>query len=598
MKKQYTVHKKAGFGFRAILAAVFLMGSFAERASAQWQTVSYALKGGWNSIYLHGDAGYAPIESLFPNAGATAVIQEVWRWNPNPDQVQFTDSPLIPATGTPEWSVWIRGGVANTLNTLNGQTAYLVKCSGAGTTSHPAVTIKQSPRLPGNTWVRNGANFLGFPAFWNGNSYPLFSNYFATFPAAIAANARVFRYVGGDLGAGNPLQIFSPATERLDATQAYWFSAEVVGNFSSPLSISLSTADGMDFGRNGSIITARLMNRSAAAMTVTISPVASSSAPAGQEDLSGSTNNVGLPTGNVPVTRRAFDAGTGQWVETLISSSYTQAIGPGGSVELSFGIDRTAMTAASPGALYASLLRMTDNMLYDILVPVRARKTSLSGLWVGDALVKAVESKPAADAVTASARPYPLRYILHVADDGTARVLSQVYLGRLSTPGNNFGVCTKEAGLLGTEKAKAARICAVHLPLDRVLDGSVGSGSVAVPGTLSRSISLPFDDPTNPFVHKYHPDHDNKDPRGQPLSAGKESYSVTREVTFTFTSTPPPGSTVTSGWGSTVIGGNYAEVIHGLHKDSAGVGAGNGLNIKGTFELRRISELGSISINP
>ena len=61
---------------------------------------------------------------------------------------------------------------------------------------------------------------------------------------------------------------------------------------------------------------------------------------------------------------------------------------------------------------------------------------------------------------------------------------------------------------------------------------------------------------------------------------------------------PISGSTVTTGWGSSVIGGTYAETIQGLHKDTTGVGTGDGLHITGTFELRRASEIGSISIIP
>ncbi len=30
---------------------------------------------------------------------------------------------------------------------------------------------------------------------------------------------------------------------------------------------------------------------------------------------------------------------------------------------------------------------------------------------------------------------------------------------------------------------------------------------------LTRTIQIPYNDPTNPFVHQYHPDHDNKDAR-------------------------------------------------------------------------------------
>lgn len=577
----------------------------AATASAQWQTTTYTLKGGWSSMYLSGDASHASIETLFPNSGVTANVQEIWRWNPNPNQVGFIESPLIPTSGTPEWSVWVRGGSANTLGALTGPAAYLVKCAGTSANSY-SVSVKQSPALPTTSWVRNGANFLGFPSRLN-STYPLFSTYFSTFPAAFAANTKIFKYVGGDLGAGNPIQIFSPSTERVDATQGYWFSAEVVGTFYAPADVTLSTGGVMDFGRTGSVITARVMNRSSAAITLTITPVPSESAPAGQEDISGSSNNAGLPTGTVPVTRRTINSGTGQWEETLITAAYTEAIGPGATVELSFGIQRTAMTTASSGALYTSLLRLSDSSnLFDIPIPMRARKTSLAGLWIGDAEVTAVESKAANDAVTPVKRAYPLRYILHVADDGTARVLSQVFVGKLASVGNNFGLCTKEAGLLSTDRKNATRITSIHMPLDRVLDGVVdsvnpeeaGSGSVALPGVLTRKIIVPFDDAVNPFVHRFHPDHDNKDAKGAALTAGKESYTIKRTVTFTFTTSPPPGSAVTSGWGSSVIGGTYAEVIDGLHKDSTGVGAGDGLHVTGTFELRRVSEIGSLTVSP
>lgn len=562
----------------------FLFFIIGTTAQAQWQTTTYALKGGYNSIYLHGAATHATMEQLFPNSGDTANVQEVWRWNPNPTQVQFTTTPLLPTQGTPEWSVWVRGGGANTLQNLTGPAAYLVKCAGTASNTYN-VPIVHKPAPPSSTWVRNGANFLGFPTKLNGN-YPFFSNYFATFPAAIAANAKIYKYVGGELSASNPIQVFSPAAERLDRNQAYWFESEVVGNFYAPVHVTLSLTGGLDFGRNGSIVTARVLNRTASVMTLTIAPVASNAAPAGQEAI----------TGPVPLTRRVFNTGTAAWEETPIAAAYNEVIAPQSAVELSFGIDRVAM-GGDPDAYFASMLRLTDAAnLFDILIPATARKTSLAGLWIGEARVSAVESKAQADAITPVSRAFPLRYLLHVADNGTARVLSQVFLGQLAAAPHDFGICTKEAGLKADTKDKAARIVATHMPLDRVL--TAGSGSVAIPGALSRTITVPFDDPVNPFVHQYHPDHDNKSPTGAALIAGQESHTVTREVTFTFTAAPPEGSTATGGWGSAVIGGTYAEVIHGLHKDSAGVGTGDGLHLTGIFELRRVSELGAISVTP
>ncbi|MDB6137435.1 MAG: hypothetical protein JWO94_507 [Verrucomicrobiaceae bacterium] len=558
----------------------------AVTAHAQWQSPSYALKSGWNAIYLHGDATYAPPATVF----ASSHVAEVWRWNPNPNQVQFTTTPLIPSSGTAEWTVWKSDGSVTALSQLLGQTAYLVKCD-ATTPAGYTLPIAQRMLPPTTNWVRNGANLMGFPSKLNSGAYPLFSNYFSTFPAVIAANVKIFKYVGGDLGAANPLQVFAPTSERLDRNQAYWFDSEVVGNFYAPVDISVSNRDGLDFGRTGAIITVNLLNRSSTASTVTIAPVASGTAPAGQESV----------FGGVPVTFRTYNAGTSAWTEAPITSAITQVIGPNSTVTLSFGINRAdaTMTGAPPESFFASLLRFTDSAnLYDIQLPVRAHKASLAGLWIGDAQVTDVESKGPITSPgtglsapttpgTATGNAYPLRYIFHVADDGTVRLLSQVYMGTLAAAPNAVGICTKESGLKSDSLASARRIVSAHLPLDRVL--TAGSGSFALPGTLARTITIPFDDPVNPFVHEYHPDHDNKSAAGAALPSGQESYTINRAVSFTFSATAPPGVTAT-GYGSKVIAGTYAETITGLHKDS--------IVISGTFQLNRVSETGSITVIP
>ena len=537
-------------------------------AHAQWQSTTYTLKSGWNAIYLHGDASYAPPATLF---AAYPAVQEVWRWNPNPTQVQFTTSPLIPSAGTAEWTVWKSDGSVTALSQMVGQMAYLVKCSAA-----ISVTIPQKVMPPSANWVRNGANLMGFPSKLNSSVYPTMGSYFATFPAAIASNVKIYKYVGGDLGAGNPFQIFSTASEKLDRNQAYWFDSEVVGNFYAPVEISLSTGSGLDFGRTGSVVTVRLLNRSAATSTVTIAPVASNAEPTGQEAVAGS----------VPLTRRVYTAATNTWTETPITSSYTEVVGPNAAVELSFGIDRgnATMTTAAANALFASQLRFTDSAgLYDIQLPATARKASLAGLWIGDALVSGVENKAAGYSGTSTSQTYPLRYIIHVDDDGSARVLSQAFLGKLAAEPHDLGICTTEGGLYAAEKASASRIVAAHLPLDRVL--ASGTGSFAMGGTLTRTISTPFNDPASPFVHQYHPDHDNKSGTTA-LVSGQESYDISRALTFTFAATAPVG-TASTGYGSSVIAGTYAETITGLRKDT--------LTVTGTIELRRVSEIGVLT---
>lgn len=546
-----------------LLAISFMLAS---HASAQWQTTTYSLKGGWNAIHLSGNATYDSIDTLLPPS-----VLEVWRWNPNPTQVQFTQSPLLPSAGTPEWSVWKRGDSVNSsLSQLTGQASYLVKCSGTSADTY-SVSLLQSPLPPSNKWVRNGANLMGFPTYANGTTYPLMGSYFATFPLATAANTRIFKYTGGDLGASNPLQVFSPASERLDRTKAYWFSAEVVGDFYAPVEISLSSESGLTFGRSGSIVTAYIRNRTAANVTLTFSNDPSEAAPSGQTGI----------TGQVPLTLRSYNTSSLQWEETPVSSSFQRVIAAQSTIEIQFGINRadSTMAGAPAGAFFASFLRVRDGgNLFDIYLPASATKSSLAGLWVGDISLNQVDGG-------GTPREFPLRTLLYVADNGSVKLLSKVFIGKLAAASNEIGVCTDESLLDSASLATAQRLVSAHMPLDQAI--SFGSGGVSLPSSISGHIQTAYNDPTSPFVHQYHPDHDNKNPRGAPVPAGVESYSVNRACTFNFTSSPPSGSSASSGWGSSVIGGTYQEVITGLKSTS--------ITLTGTFELRRATEIGTLT---
>ena len=354
----------------------------------------------------------------------------------------------------------------------------------------------------------------------------------------------------------------------------------MVSDFYAPLEITPSNLAGLVYGRNGSQVTVRVRNRSSATVTLTVTPTASATAPVGQDQW----------TAAVPLTRRTFNSGTNSYDFIEVTAPFTVVLAPQASSELVFGVKRESITGPD-NSLYASLLRFTESSnLLEVLLPVSARVTSLAGLWVGDVAVTNVESKAVGFTGTATKSPYPLRVLLHVDDAGTARVLSQVFLGRLAPAPYAPGIATKETHLKADEKANAQRFVATHLPLDQVL--ATGTGSVALGQTLVRTVEILANAPTNPYVHTYHPDHDNKDSRFALLpttSAGSlESPTIGRTFSFTFSPTPLPTSSPL-GWGSTVLGGTYAETITGVHKDP--------LTVSGTFELRRVSELGSITTN-
>jgi hypothetical protein len=168
-----------------------------------------------------------------------------------------------------------------------------------------------------------------------------------------------------------------------------------------------------------------------------------------------------------------------------------------------------------------------------------------------------------------------------VDDAGRATLLSQAYIGTLASNPNVRGVTTSEAGLKQDQLGSAMRLTAAHMPLNRAVTAAGGFGAGA---TLTGIINLPFNDPTNPFVHQYHPDHDNKDARFNPVQNGVESWTVNRMVTLSFSASAP--AALSASWGSRALAGTYQEIITGIHRQPITLG--------GSFTLRRVSEIGTL----
>ncbi len=582
---------------RLLLLFLFALAA-SSSLHAQWFSKTYPLAAGWNAIWLAGDASHTTVAEIF---SANANVTEVWRWNPNPDQVQFSTSPSTPTTNSEEWTVWKRDDpTEQVLQRMVANSAYLINNAGVSATN---ITIKQQARAPANTWLISGANFMGFPAAGTGANWPVLSSYFASFinggSTGLPTGTKVYKYVGGPLGAGNPLQVVT-TTERLDPDKAYWFNLATVSNFSGALAYETPGSGGLLFGRTLTSLTVGVTNRSTSSLTLTVSLDSSEAAPAGQPAIFGA----------VPLTKRVFNGATNAYDETPVPATgaapaYTVSIPAGGRANLDFGVNRASLSTNS-ASYYASILRLRDSAgLTDVRVPVSVQPATPAGLWIAQVDVSRVTStNPDAGGTSGSAtasnpipptspqgdsttRVFPIRALLHMDANGTARLLRQVYVGRLVTAGNPLGLTIAESRILGAG-ASDVRPTRYYDPMLPAGSSTVtGAGSFAAGASAVWTITHAYNDPVNPFVHAYHPDHDNLDARFQPLGAGKESYTVTRVCTFAFTSAPPDGSTV-SGWGATVLGGNYSETLTGLNKVP--------LSVSGTFAMRRISEIADLDL--
>ncbi len=113
------------------------------------------------------------------------------------------------------------------------------------------------------------------------------------------------------------------------------------------------------------------------------------------------------------------------------------------------------------------------------------------------------------------------------------------------------------------------------------------SGAFAIGHSLTATLTMPYDAPTNPFMHKYHPDHDNLNARFD--GPAMESYTTTRQIELDFAASPPNGPPVTE-FGYNQMGGAYRETITGINK--------NPIYVSGTFSLGRVSQITQLNPSP
>ena len=112
--------------------------------------------------------------------------------------------------------------------------------------------------------------------------------------------------------------------------------------------------------------------------------------------------------------------------------------------------------------------------------------------------------------------------------------MQRVYYGlRQDT---NLVVATTEGVLDVSHLNVARRITATHLPWAATnVPWTFSGGALAQGGTYATTIREPYDDQaSNPYLHTYHPDHNNLDTELTPheLPMGSESYEIDRTITL------------------------------------------------------------------
>ncbi len=212
-----------------------------------------------------------------------------------------------------------------------------------------------------------------------------------------------------------------------------------------------------------------------------------------------------------------------------------------------------------------------------------------AGLWIGEVTLTKVNEvqkavNGAAEAVSPTGKEATLRILLHVNAAGQVRLLKDVIVMQTQAEGvplppakpvlvtdpaqihSYEGVVKRGGKMVGLRYSTVA----YDFPgFELTMIGGIGPG-VACGGRIDIDKSAP----TNPYRHKYHPDH------GQ-------GFDIVRVFSLAFEGAPGNPLKAAPGYGVNRISGIYRESIAGLHKIT--------LKTEGVVTLNRISTVPTLN---
>jgi len=574
----------------ALAALLWLVHLSVARAQTVTQTLT--LQPGWNAVYLEVQPSNNSANAVFGGL----PVGSVWTRAERLSAVDYIQNASEAAFNQAGWLGWFHPSrpeaFLNNLFSVTANRAYLIK----STNATPVVwNISGRPSLRQPAWVPDSYNLRGVPV--DTNSPPTFLNFFrhskAHYTAATAQLQKIYRLNGSGLWT----QVAT--NDATKSGEAYWIYTQGASDYVAPLTPTVELGDGLDFGVELTELDLRLANKSTSAMNALVKEI-NANGPSAVSYYQFVTN-LGGQWPNLP----------GILVQTPAAGTETRV--------------RLAIRRQNFGTNgYASILEIRDGAGTRLLVPVIASGGGNSvlpgpsnearghaGLWVGSATINAVSEAHSANSTnpTPTKSELNLRLLLHVDANGQTRLLKEVIQmwrnGTYTNDGSGNLVVDKPGQyVLLTDDTLIGQFQGATLrdgePVGRRLStvgydfpSTSGSNYLNVAGffaagqTLAATLMLPHDHPNNPFKHKFHPDHDNLNARFD--GPAVESFTVTRLVQLQLTAAPPPGPAVPD-YGYNELGGNYSEVITGLHK--------NPVHVAGTFRLRRAAYIAVLNPSP
>jgi len=556
----------------SILVTLLALGG-----NAQVTNQTFQLRNGWNSIWLELEPTNPSISAVF----ASLPLASVWTYVTKDSAVEFIQQQTEDLFNQPAWLPYFPPprpeSFLTKLSEVHALRAYLVKLTNAST-----LTVTGVPVVRQVKWVTDSFNLRGFPV--NPGAPPTFATFFG--PSAAHAGQPLY-----ELQPNGQWQLVSP-TAAMKRGEAYWSFCQGASTFQGPSGITLEPGEGLNYGAVLTELVPRILNNSTNSRTVC------------WRDLFNGPNN--------PLSYQNFASNRLNWVN--LPSPYCFTLAGGASLDLRLAMRRKDF----PGDTYASIIEVTDDIGTRYLIPVTAEKllparaslaaspgvgNPAAGLWVGTVSVTNVNEANSTQPmnVTPTRSSFDLRLLVHVDASGQARLLKEViqmWQNGTTTNDSSGRAVTDRPGryVLLTDDSRIPQYSGASLrdgvPVGRRMssvdfdfEGGAANalamtGTFAIGNTNRCVIVLDPDFATNPFKHRFHPDHDNLDATYAHYK--EEAYRVTRNLELRYSATDPAGTITSSAldYGYNAIGGVYRETLTGLHRTN--------LVAQGTFRLTRV----------
>ncbi len=563
------------------LFGLLLLALLAPSVQAAVSQQTLSLQPGWNAVFIEVEPTQADMATVF----AGVPIASVWRWRPDPDGAQFVRDPGEGLENIAGWFAWFPqprpDAFLTNLFQIEGGTAYLIRLEGS---TPRQVVLSGRPVFRPRAWQSNAFSLTGLPV--STGDAPSFAEFFQ----ASAAHAGQPVYTLDSDGRWR--LVTAPASEIIQRGRAYWIYTKGNSNYQGPMQVVLDQGESLEYSAALQEITVVLRNYSGATGSFQI------------ERIGGDT---------LPLLYRNEDPETGEVAWPQLRDSLILDAPANTDIFLTLAVDRARFNASRMEQVLALsdergtrvLLFAGGNTIQPFVEPrakrglAKAAEDGYAGLWVGEIFVdKVSEAQQAGTTPTPTVREFSQRVLVHVDNAGQARLLKDVIqmwqdgttkpsavdptFNEVDQPGRFVLITNKD--LVGLYSGASLRdgvpvgIRYSTIAYDFEGDTLEMDGDFGGDRTLQTAVVIEPDLPTNPFLHRYHPDHNNLDE--QFLNYREEAFRIVRDMQFVFSAAPPGGSP-TPGWGDTRTGGTFEESIIGLHR--------NPIFVSGRFQLRRVS---------